>query len=644
MLISTNNLNKSFGENQILRDINMTIEDNTRYGLIGVNGAGKSTLLSILMGELDYDGGDIYKTSNLSIGYLKQNTGLDRNSTIIEEMRNVFSELLKIEDSLRTLEEKMQSVLEHNSSEYKGLMSEYSKKQAYFESCDGYNIDVRIKTILNGMGFQDKDLDTQISTLSGGEKTRLAIASLLLQEPNLLILDEPTNHLDFKTLNWLENYLVESYKGSLLIVSHDRYFLDKTVDNMFELQHGKLESYSGNYSKYLVLREERRELQQKQYEAQQLEIAQMETYIEKNIARASTSASAKSRVKALENMEIIEKPDSDIKQIKLKFDIIKEPYKDILIVDKLDVSVGDELITLCSNINLHVRRGEKIALIGDNGIGKSSFLKTIQGIIPHKTGTVTWGKNTSISYYEQENLNLNPDNLAIDELWNRFPRIPEATIRKVLGSVRLTKDDVYKPVKVISGGERAKLAFCIIMLEKSNVILFDEPTNHLDLPSKEVLEQALTDYQGTLIFVTHDRYLLNKVPDRIAEMTKDGIIMYDGNFEYYKERKEWLKNQNKAKEADASIEKKIASKSSGGYRSKEQRRADAQRKQRISELEKLIAETEETISNLEKEMGSEEVFSDYQLMTEKTSLLDENTNNLEAYYSEWEELSLQNSE
>ena len=644
MLISTNNLNKSFGENQILRDINMTIEDNTRYGLIGVNGAGKSTLLSILMGELDYDGGDIYKTSNLSIGYLKQNTGLDRNSTIIEEMRNVFSELLKIEDSLRMLEEKMQSVLEHNSSEYKGLMSEYSKKQAYFESCDGYNIDVRIKTILNGMGFQDKDLDTQISTLSGGEKTRLAIASLLLQEPNLLILDEPTNHLDFKTLNWLENYLVESYKGSLLIVSHDRYFLDKTVDNMFELQHGKLESYSGNYSKYLVLREERRELQQKQYEAQQLEIAQMETYIEKNIARASTSASAKSRVKALENMEIIEKPDSDIKQIKLKFDIIKEPYKDVLIVDKLDVSVGDELITLCSNINLHVRRGEKIALIGDNGIGKSSFLKTIQGIIPHKTGTVTWGKNTSISYYEQENLNLNPDNLAIDELWNRFPRIPEATIRKVLGSVRLTKEDVYKPVKVISGGERAKLAFCIIMLEKSNVILFDEPTNHLDLPSKEVLEQALTDYQGTLIFVTHDRYLLNKVPDRIAEMTKDGIIMYDGNFEYYKERKEWLKNQNKAKEADASIEKKIASKSSGGYRSKEQRRADAQRKQRISELEKLIAETEETISNLEKEMGSEEVFSDYQLMTEKTSLLDENTNNLEAYYREWEELSLQNSE
>lgn len=639
MLISTKELNKSFGENLILKNINMTIEDKTRYGLIGVNGAGKSTLLSILMGELDYDGGELYKASGLNIGYLKQNTGLDRSSTIIAEMRNVFSDLLCVENDLHILEEKMQSAAEHDSSEYKRLMSEYSKKQAYFESCDGYNIDIRIKTILNGMGFQEKDLDTEIRTLSGGEKTRLAIAALLLEEPNLLILDEPTNHLDFKTLNWLENYLVESYKGSLLIVSHDRYFLDKTVDNMFEIQNGRLESYPGNYSKYLVLRAERRELQQKEYEAQQLEIAQMETYIQKNIARASTSASAKSRVKALESMEIIEKPDADIKPIKLRFDIIKEPYKDVLTVENLDVSVGDELITLCESVDFNVKRGEKIALIGDNGIGKSSFLKTIQGLIPHKHGTVTWGKNTSISYYEQENLNLNPDNLAIDELWDRFPRVPEASIRKILGSVRLTKEDVYKPVKVISGGERAKLAFCIIMLEKSNVILFDEPTNHLDLPSKEVLEQALNDYEGTLIFVTHDRYLLNKVPDKIAEMTKDGIMIYDGNYEYYKERKEWLKAKNRENTADNKENKmSVKQTSNGSYRSKEQRRADAQRKQRVAELERLIAETEDAISVLEKEMAAEEVFYDYKLMAEKTAQLEENTTNLENYYNEWEEL------
>lgn len=638
MLISTNDLCKSFGENRILTDINMTIEDNTRYGLIGVNGAGKSTLLSILTDSLDYDSGELYKASGLSIGYLKQNTGLDRNSTVIAEMRNVFSDLLKVQDDMHILEEKMQPVSEHNSSEYKSLMSDYAKKQAYFESRDGYNIDVKIKTILNGMGFQDKDLDTEISTLSGGEKTRLAISALLLEEPNLLILDEPTNHLDFKTLSWLEDYLVESYKGSLLIVSHDRYFLDKTVDNMFELSRGRLESYPGNYSKYLVLRDERMALRRREYEAQQLEIQKMETYIEKNIARASTSASAKSRVKALENMEIIEKPDADIKPIKLKFETIKEPYKDVLITEGLDVSVGDDMKTLCDNINLHVRRGEKIALIGDNGIGKSSFFKTIQDIIPHKHGSVIWGKNTSISYYEQENLNLNPDNLAIDELWNRFPRVPEATIRKILGSVRLTKDDVYKPVSVISGGERAKLAFCIIMLEKSNVILFDEPTNHLDLPSKEVLEQAMNDYDGTLIFISHDRYLLNKVPDKIAEMTKDGITVFDGNFEYYKERKQWLKSrENKKSNADEKSSPKPQNNS--GYRSKEQRRADAQRKQRISELEKLIEETEEAISVLESEMATEEVFSDYKLMAEKSSQLDENTVNLEAYYNEWEKLS-----
>lgn len=638
MLISTKNLTKSFGETQILKDITMTIEENTRYGLVGVNGAGKSTLLSVLTGELDNDGGELYKASNLTVGYLKQNTGLDRNSTIIAEMRNVFSDLLKTEDNLRRLEEKMQSLSEHDTSEYKSLMAEYSKKQAYFESRDGYNIDLKIKMILNGMGFSDKDLDTEISTLSGGEKTRLAIAALLLEEPKLLILDEPTNHLDFKTLNWLEDYLINTYKGSLLIVSHDRYFLDKTVDNMFEIQNGRMESYPGNYSKYLTLREERRELRMKEYLAQQLEIEKMETYIQKNIARASTSASAKSRVKALENMEILEKPDEYIKPIKLKFDITKEPYKDVLSIENLDVSVGDEQKTLCDDVNLNIKRGEKIALIGDNGIGKSSLLKTVLGLIPHKHGSYTWGKNTSVSYYEQENLNLNPENLAIDELWDRFPRIPEATIRKVLGSVRLTKEDVYKPVKVISGGERAKLAFCIIMLEKSNVILFDEPTNHLDLQSKEVLEKALNDYPGTLIFVTHDRYLLNKVPDKIAEMTKNGITIFDGNYEYYKERKQWLKSRQIDEIKPKEEADKKSTKSSGGYRSKEQRRIEAKRKQRISELEKLITDTENAIEVLQAEMSTEAVFSDYVLMNEKTNLLDINTNNLEKYYSEWEEL------
>ena len=631
MLISISNLHKYFGEFEVLKDVNLTIEDRSRYGLIGVNGAGKSTLLSIINGELYYEEGQVYKSPQLSIGYLKQNTGLNREATILEEMRSIFSDVLKAEEDMRRLEIEMGNISDHDADEYKIVAAEYAKRQAYFDSKDGYNIDVKIKTILNGMGFKDKDLDMEISSLSGGEKTRLAIAKLLLEEPNLLILDEPTNHLDFKTLNWLEEYLI-NYKGSLLIVSHDRYFLDKTVDNIFELERGRLTSYKGNYSKYLILKEERKQRLLKEYEAQQNELSQLQAYVDKNIARASTSASAKSRLKTIENMDIIDKPDGDLKRIKLKFDIVREPYKDVLTVSDLDVCVGEEKKTICRNINLSVKRGEKIALIGDNGVGKSSFLKTILDIIPHEKGEIVWGKNTTVSYYEQENLNLNPDNLAIDELWDRFPDIPEARIRRVLGSVLLTKEDVYKPVKVISGGERAKLAFCIIMLEKSNVILFDEPTNHLDLPSKEILEKAMQDYEGTLIFVSHDRYLLNKVPDKIIEMKPDGVLAFDGNFEYYKERSQFLENQT-AEKAALNKESNRSNRSSdenkdGGYRSKEQRRLDA-----------LIAEKENENTELETDMAKEEVYTDYVLMSEKTAKLDENTKLLEEYYDEWAELS-----
>ena len=643
MLISISNLHKYFGEFEVLKDVNLTIEDRSRYGLIGVNGAGKSTLLSIINGELYYEEGQVYKSPQLSIGYLKQNTGLNREATILEEMRSIFSDVLKAEEDMRRLELEMGNIGDHDADEYKTIAAEYARRQAYFDSRDGYNIDVKIKTILNGMGFKDKDLDMEINSLSGGEKTRLAIAKLLLEEPNLLILDEPTNHLDFKTLNWLEEYLV-NYKGSLLIVSHDRYFLDKTVDNIFDLERGKLTSYKGNYSKYLILKEERRQRLLKEYEAQQNELAQLQAYVDKNIARASTSASAKSRLKTIENMDIIDKPDGDLKRIKLKFDIMREPYKDVLTVSDLDVCVGEEKKTICRNINLSVKRGEKIALIGDNGVGKSSFLKTILDIIPHEKGEIVWGKNTTVSYYEQENLNLNPDNLAIDELWDRFPDIPEARIRRVLGSVLLTKEDVYKPVKVISGGERAKLAFCIIMLEKSNVILFDEPTNHLDLPSKEILEKAMQDYEGTLIFVSHDRYLLNKVPDKIIEMKPDGVLVFDGNFEYYKERSQFLENQAAERAAELNKESNSPNRSSeenkdGGYRSKEQRRLDAQRKNRIKELEALIAEKENENTELETDMAKEEVYTDYVLMSEKSAKLDENTKLLEEYYDEWAELS-----
>ena len=638
MLISVENLSKSFGQEEILKNINMTVDEKGRYGLIGVNGAGKSTLLKIIMGTLDYDSGELVKKPGLTVGYLEQNNGLMRDSTIIDEMRKVFDDVTQTEARMRRLESEMARLSDHGGGEYKRCAAAYNAAQAYFESRDGYNVDVKIKTVLNGMGFGDKDLTTVINVLSGGEKTRLAIARLLLEEPELLILDEPTNHLDFRTLKWLEDYLV-GYNGAILTVSHDRYFLDKIVTHIYEMERGRLYSYVGNYSKYTVQKAERRAREMKEYEMQQMQIAQLQTYVDKNMARASTSASAKSRQKILDSMEVLDRPDGDLKTMKLRFEHTREPYKDVLTVHGLDVTVGEEHIKLCGNIDFELKRGERVAIIGDNGIGKSSFLKTIQGLIPYYTGEIEWGKNVSVSYYEQENLNLDQDKIALDELWDRFPNTPEAEIRRALGNVLLTKDDVFKPVKVISGGERARLALCIIMLEKANVLILDEPTNHLDLDSKEVLEKALAEYGGTVLFVSHDRYLLNKIPNRIVEIKRDGAVIYDGNYDYYRERCEAEETAQRETAQAAAYAAAQEKKSEGrGFRTKEQRRADAERKNRIRELERLIEETETHIAELEEEMTLEEVFSDYKLMNEKCAECDDARNRLEGYYGEWTEL------
>ncbi len=638
MLISVENLSKSFGQEEILKNINMTVDEKGRYGLIGVNGAGKSTLLKIIMGTLDYDSGELVKKPGLTVGYLEQNNGLMRDSTIIDEMRKVFDDVTQTEARMRRLESEMARLSDHGGGEYKRCAAAYNAAQAYFESRDGYNVDVKIKTVLNGMGFGDKDLTTVINVLSGGEKTRLAIARLLLEEPELLILDEPTNHLDFKTLKWLEDYLV-GYNGAILTVSHDRYFLDKIVTHIYEMERGRLYSYVGNYSKYTVQKAERRAREMKEYEMQQMQIAQLQTYVDKNMARASTSASAKSRQKILDSMEVLDRPDGDLKTMKLRFEHTREPYKDVLTVHGLDVTVGEEHIKLCGNIDFELKRGERVAIIGDNGIGKSSFLKTIQGLIPYYTGEIEWGKNVSVSYYEQENLNLDQDKIALDELWDRFPNTPEAEIRCALGNVLLTKDDVFKPVKVISGGERARLALCIIMLEKANVLILDEPTNHLDLDSKEALEKALAEYGGTVLFVSHDRYLLNKIPNRIVEIKRDGAVIYDGNYDYYRERCEAEETAQRETAQAAAYAAAQEKKSEGrGFRTKEQRRADAERKNRIRELERLIEETETHIAELEEEMTLEEVFSDYKLMNEKCAECDDARNRLEGYYGEWTEL------
>ncbi|MBQ1236823.1 MAG: ABC-F family ATP-binding cassette domain-containing protein [Oscillospiraceae bacterium] len=639
MVLSIEQLNKSFGANLILQDITAKIEDSDRIGLIGVNGAGKSTLLNLIVGDLTADSGDIAISNGASIGFLRQNSGLSSENSIWEEMRSVFAPVLMMEQRLRQLESDMSDpALDHDSDIYHKMAEEYAVLDESFNKAEGYLVDVKIRTILNGMGFSDKSVETPIHTLSGGEKTRLALAKLLLESPTLLILDEPTNHLDFKTLTWLEEYL-ESYKGALLLVSHDRYFLDKLVGNIWEVSHHKLETYKGNYSKYVVLKKERQERQMKEYKQQQEEIAAMEDFIARNLVRASTTKRAQSRIAALERMERIEKPQGDVKPAKLSFQYDREPVKDVLLVENVSLSVGEgtDRKHLADHIDLHVERGQKIAIIGANGVGKSSFLKAILKKIPIDSGRFSWGKNVKTAYYEQELKGLDPNKTALEEIWSRYPSMTEHQVRSILAAVLLTGEAVYKQVSVLSGGEKAKLAFAHLMLQKGNVLLLDEPTNHLDLTSKEVLEEALAEYEGTLLMVSHDRYMLNKIPDFIMEFTGTGVETYKGGYDDYFAEKDRRRQRMMAQQAPAAAPAKPASNS--GYRTRQQKHEEIVRRQKLKSLESEIAQLEEKITSLEEEITLPEVIADYQRMAEKCNELEQTKQILSETMDLWLELS-----
>ena len=635
MILQINNISKSFGEHLILDDVSLSIDDRGRYGLIGMNGAGKSTLLKLINKELEPDSGEIQYGSKSSIGFLKQDSGLSVSNNIYSEMESVFDHLFEVQRKLKEIEKSLQD-LKPDDEKYSELSTEYSSLQSYFEVNDGYNIDSKIKTVLNGMGFANRDLTTSIDTLSGGEKTRLALAKLLLEQPNLLILDEPTNHLDFETLTWLEGYL-QSYSGAILVVSHDRYFLDTTVNTIFEIERHKLEVYSGNYSKYLLLKQERYDYNMKMYEAQQKEIEKMEDYVRRNIARASTSNSAKSRVKALERMDVLDQPLQMKNKIKLSFSVASEPYKDLLSVENIDISVGtgNARKTLCQDISLKMKKNEKIAIIGRNGIGKSTFLKILLKKLPHDRGKIRWGENIHTGYFEQEMKDLNSHKTVINELWDRYPQKTEFEIRSKLGSVGITGENVFKNVDVISGGEKAKLKFAILSFQSTNLIIMDEPTNHLDLGSKEILEDALVDYPGSLLFVSHDRYLLSKVPDKIIEITEDGITEYLGNYEDYKRIK-----QAKAFDNAFNNTEKIEQEQPDNnyYRSKKQRSLEVKQKQEIKKLEIDIEDIEKLILSLENEITQEHVFSDYKLMNNKLKEIEELKSQYDVCMEKWEEL------
>lgn len=643
MLLNVEHLYKYFNGQALLKDINFTVEDREAVGLIGINGCGKSTLLNIITGSEGYDKtpeglGSVNIAGKASIGFLRQNSGLNSELTIGEEMKNAFAPLLETLDKMKVLEKKMA-----DGGDIDSISHEYAELSSYFEARDGYRIDVKIKQVLNGMGFGSTPTDRVISTLSGGEKTRLALAKLLLEEPNLLILDEPTNHLDFETLMWLEDYL-KGYKGAIIIVSHDRYFLNKVCTRICEIEQGRLTSYPGDYSSYLVQKKMNSERQLKEYEAQQKEIAKLEDYVAKNLVRASTSKMAKSRQHMLDRIERIDKPlmYSKPPKIKLEYDI--EPTKDIVrVVDcPLVVGEGADKKELIKSLTMNVRRGEHVAIIGANGIGKTSILKLIQGIIPHEGGNISWGGNVKISYFEQEHAILDLHKTVLEEIMDRYPRLSEQQARSVLGAVLLTGENVFKPISVLSGGERAKLCFAIMALNRGNVLVLDEPTNHLDLSTKEVLEDALAEFGGTIILVSHDRYLLNKVASRIIEIKHDEVNSYDGNFDAYSEAvnaARQLKMQSEAEIKRAEEEKAYKENKAKQYRSKEQRAADAQKRNRIRELEKEIEDTEVLIFELENAISDPEIASDYSKMSEKCKELEEAKTALDQKMDEWAELS-----
>lgn len=643
MLLNVEHLYKYFNGQALLKDINFTVEDREAVGLIGVNGCGKSTLLNIITGSEGYDKtpeglGSVNIAGKASIGFLRQNSGLNSELTIGEEMKNAFAPLLETLDKMKVLEKKMA-----DGGNIDSISHEYAELSSYFEARDGYRIDVKIKQVLNGMGFGSTPTDRVISTLSGGEKTRLALAKLLLEEPNLLILDEPTNHLDFETLMWLEDYL-KGYKGAIIIVSHDRYFLNKVCTRICEIEQGRLTSYRGDYSSYLVQKKMNSERQLKEYEAQQKEIAKLEDYVAKNLVRASTSKMAKSRQHMLDRIERIDKPlmYSKPPKIKLEYDI--EPTKDIVRVVDCPLVVGDgaDKKELIKSLTMNVRRGEHVAIIGANDIGKTSILKLIQGIIPHEGGNISWGGNVKISYFEQEHAILDPHKTVLEEIMDRYPRLSEQQARSVLGAVLLTGENVFKPISVLSGGERAKLCFAIMALNRGNVLVLDEPTNHLDLSTKEVLEDALAEFGGTIILVSHDRYLLNKVASRIIEIKHDEVNSYEGNFDAYSEAvnaARQLKMQSESEIKRAEEEKAYKENKARQYRSKEQRAADAQKRNRIRELEKEIEDTEVLIFELENAISDPEIASDYSKMSEKCKELEEAKTALDQKMDEWAELS-----
>ncbi|MCH3198763.1 ABC-F family ATP-binding cassette domain-containing protein [Enterococcus faecium] len=637
ILLQANQIARHFGAEVLFENIHLEISTGARVALVGRNGAGKSTLLKIIAGIEAPDEGKIAKNKTATLGYLAQDTGLDSNETVWNEMLKAFEQVRQMEERMRELEIFI-SEGTPDTPAYSSYLKEYDRLQHDFSDRNGYGYENEIRSVLHGFKFDSSFYDQKIDTLSGGQRTRLALARMLLQHPDILILDEPTNHLDIETLSWLENYL-QSYTGALLIVSHDRYFLDKVVNEVYELSRRKMRHYKGNYSKYLDLKAEQLASEWKAYEKQQTEIHKLEDFVARNLVRASTTKRAQSRRKTLEKMDRLDRPQGDEKQANFLFSIEKPSGNVVLQIE--DAAIGYDNVTLSEPINLDIRRQEAIALVGPNGIGKSTLLKSIIHQIPFIRGKETLGTNVTIGYYDQGQADLHTNKTILAELWDEHPTTPEKEIRSVLGAFLFSGEDVEKPIPLLSGGEKARVALAKLAMNKENFLILDEPTNHLDIDNKEVLENALIDYDGTLLFVSHDRYFINRIATKVVELSENGSKVYLGDYDYYLEKKQEeeeiaeLLAQDEPESAPAPTNK------SDYYQSKEQQKLIRSLQRKITQVEEEMARIDEWIDQLEQEMVAPENLEDHVKLNELNQDLEAARQDQETKLTEWEELSLE---
>ncbi|GLC90209.1 ABC-F family ATP-binding cassette domain-containing protein [Lysinibacillus piscis] len=636
IVLQVNQLYKSFLAEEILSGVKLEVQHRDRVALVGRNGAGKSTLLKIIAGQMSYDAGDIIIPKGIQVGYLEQHAGLNSTLSIWDEMMTIFEPLLAQERTLRTLEQQMAdpSIYE-NAEVYAKIMSEYDQLQHDFKHAGGYQYESDTRSVLHGMQFYPEDYAKSISSLSGGQRTRLALAKLLLSKPDLLILDEPTNHLDIETLSWLESYL-KGYEGAILIVSHDRYFLDQVVSIVYEVSRHRVTKFVGNYSSYLDEKAKNYERDLKLYERQQDEKAKLEDFIQKNIARASTTKMAQSRRKMLERTEWMDAPDGDEKSAKFGFTIDRQSGNDVLTVDNLTVGYNEQPIS--SGITLRAFREDRIALVGPNGVGKSTLLKTIVKDLVALTGDIRYGTNVQIGYYDQEQAKLSSNKSVLKELWDEWPLLNEGDIRSILGRFLFSGEDVDKIVSSLSGGEKARLALAKLMMQQANFLILDEPTNHLDLDSKEVLENALIDYPGTLLFVSHDRYFINRIATKVIELSGDGSFEYLGDYDYYLEKKQELLELAQLKSAPQT-QLDIPEKASTSQIDKEAKKRERQIRRTIEDLEGKMQTTTAEIARLEEDLCNPDIFTNHEKIAQLQDELAATKEQHELFEMEWLELN-----